>query len=67
VPHVAQNIAQQTIMDNDYNLSVSAYVEPKDTREVTNIVKLNADIATTVARITDLRAQIDVIVAEIEA
>lgn len=67
LPHVAQNIAQQAIMDNDYNLSVSAYVAPKDTREVTDIVKLNADIATTVARITDLRAQIDAIVAEIEA
>lgn len=67
VPHVAQNIPQKAIMDNDYNLSVSAYVEPKDTRVVTNIVKLNADIATTVARITDLRAQIDAIVAEIEA
>lgn len=66
VPHVAQNIAQQAIMDNDYNLSVSAYVKPKDTREVTDIATLNADIATTVARITDLRAQIDAIVAEIE-
>lgn len=67
VPHVAQNFPQQMIMDNDYNLSVSAYVEPKDTRQVTDIVTLNDDIATTVARITDLRAQIDSIVAEIEA
>ena len=67
VPHVAQNIAQQMTMDNDYSLSVSAYVAPKDTRGVTDIVTLNGDIATTVARITDLRAQIDAIVAEIEA
>lgn len=67
VPHVAQNIPQQAIMNNDYNLSVSAYVEPKDTREVTDIVTLNANLVKTVARITDLRAQIDAIVAEIEA
>ena len=67
VPHVAQNIAQQKIMDNDYNLSVSAYVEPKDTREVTDIVALNADLAATVARIDALRGQIDAILAEIEA
>lgn len=67
VPHVAQNIPQQRIMDSDYNLSVSAYVEPKDTREVTDIVALNADLAATVARIDVLRSQIDAIVAEIDA
>ena len=67
VPHVAETVAQQRIIDNDYNLSVSAYVEPKDTREVTNIAVLNADLAMTVARIDQLRADIDAIVAEIEA
>ena len=67
VPHVAQTVAQQRIIDNDYNLSVSAYVEPKDTRQVTDIAVLNADLKTTVAKITQLRTEIDAIVAEIEA
>lgn len=67
VAHVAQTVDQQRIIGNDYNLSVSAYVQPKDTREVTDITVLNADLKTTVARINQLRADIDAIVAEIEA
>lgn len=67
VPHVAETVAQQRIIDNDYNLSVSAYVDPEDTRQVTDIAVLNADLKVTVARIDQLRAEIDAIVAEIEA
>ena len=52
--------------ENDYNLSVSTYVEAKDTREKIDIVKLNAEIAQIVARENELRAAIDQIVAEIE-
>jgi type I restriction enzyme M protein len=40
---------------NDYNLSVSSYVEAKDNREVVNIAQLNAELETTVARIDQLR------------
>ena len=39
---------------------------PKDTRDVVNITQLNADLKATVARIDQLRNDIDVIVAEIE-
>lgn len=67
VAHVAECVDQQRIIDNDYNLSVSAYVQPKDTRQVTDIAVLNADLQVTVARINQLRADIDAIVAEIEA
>jgi type I restriction enzyme M protein len=55
------------IAANDYNLSVSSYVEAKDTREVVDIRTLNAELKTTVAKIDRLRAEIDAIVAEIEA
>lgn len=65
--HVAATVKQEDIVEKDYNLSVSAYVEPKDTREVVEIAKLNADLKTTVAKIDRLRADIDAIVAEIEA
>lgn len=50
----------------EYNLSVSNYVEQKDTREVVDIRKLNAEIETIVARENILRAEIDEIIAEIE-
>jgi type I restriction enzyme M protein len=51
---------------HNYELSVSTYVAPKDTRDVINITKLNRDIETTVAKIDGLRKDIDAIVAEIE-
>ncbi len=66
IDHIAQSVPYEKIAANDYNLSVSAYVEPKDTREVINIAKLNAEIETTVARQSELRTQIDAIVADIE-
>jgi len=40
-------------------------VEAKDTREVIDIVKLNEEIKTTVAKIDKLRTEIDKIVEEI--
>lgn len=66
INHVAQTIDNQTIAENDYNLSVSSYVEAKDTREIVDIVELNKEIATTVSKIDQLRSSIDEIVKEIE-
>jgi len=66
IAHFAHSAEHQTIADNDYNLSVSAYVEPEDTREKIDIKALNAEIAQTVEKIDRLRSQIDEIVAEIE-
>jgi type I restriction enzyme M protein len=67
VEYFAQSVAYDAIVVNEYNLSVSAYVEPEDTREVIDIDRLNAEIKTTVAKIDHLRAEIDAIVAEIDA
>ena len=64
--HFAQSIPFEKVAANDYNLSVSSYVEAKDTREVVNIAQLNAELKTTVARINQLRKDINAIVAEIE-
>ncbi|MEG1898682.1 MAG: type I restriction-modification system subunit M [Bacteroidales bacterium] len=66
VPYVAKTIDNKLIAENDYNLSVSSYVEAKDNREVVDIVKLNAEISKTVEKINALRADIDVIVKKIE-
>lgn len=67
IPHFAVCVDNEVIAENDYNLSVSSYVEAKDTREVLDINKLNAELKTTVAKIDNLRSEIDKIVAEIEA
>lgn len=66
VAHFAQSVPFEKVAANDYNLSVSSYVEAKDTREVVDITQLNAELKTTVARIDQLRKEIDAIVAEIE-
>ncbi|MBV8648450.1 type I restriction-modification system subunit M [Paludibacterium sp.] len=67
VEYFTQSVPYEKIVANDYNLSVSSYVEAKDNREVIDIVQLNAEIKTTVEKIDQLRAAIDAIVAEIEA
>jgi type I restriction enzyme M protein len=66
VEHFAQSLDHAAIAANDYNLSVSSYVAAKDTREVIDITQLNAELKITVAKIDQLRSDIDAIVAEIE-
>lgn len=66
VPHLAAMVENSTIVQNDYNLSVSTYVEAKDTREVIDIHQLNTEIDETVAKITQLRSEIAAIIKEIE-
>ncbi len=66
VEHFAKSVSFDAIAANGYNLSVSSYVEAQDTREVVDIAKLNAELKTTVAKIDQLRKEIDAIVAEIE-
>ncbi|MFA9394641.1 MAG: type I restriction-modification system subunit M [Halodesulfovibrio sp.] len=66
VKHFAESVDYDKIVANDYNLSVSNYVEAKDTREQIDITALNAELKTTVAKIDQLRADIDTIIAEIE-
>jgi type I restriction enzyme M protein len=67
VPHVAVCVDNTKIAENDYNLSVSSYVEAKDSREQVDITALNNEIAKTVAKINTLRADIDLIIKEIES
>lgn len=66
VDHFAQCVPFERIATNDYNLSVSSYVEAEDKREVVNIAQLNAELKITVAKIDQLRKDVDAIVAEIE-
>ena len=66
VDHLAKSIPLEQVAASDYNLSVSSYVEAKDNRKVVDISELNTELKTTVAKIDQLRTDIDVIVAEIE-
>lgn len=66
VDHFAKSVPFEQVAANDYNLSVSSYVEAKDNREVVDIAQLNAELKTTVSRIDQLRKEIDAIVAQIE-
>ena len=66
VQYVATTIDNNKIAENDYNLSVSSYVEAEDKREIIDINKLNADVAETVKRIDSLRADINEIIKELE-
>lgn len=64
--HFARLVPNDEIGAQDYNLSVSTYVEQEDTSEVIDIVQLNAEIEQIVAREDVLRSEIRKIIAEIE-
>ena len=68
VEYFAEVVSNDIVGDEEhnYNLSVSTYVEQRDTREKVDIKKLNADIAEIVAREQVLREEIDRIIKEIE-
>lgn len=66
VEHLVRLVSNSEIAEQKYNLSVSTYVEPEDTRKKIDIKKLNNEISEIVARENELRAKIDQIIAEIE-
>jgi len=66
IAYFSKLVPNSEIAKNDYNLSVSTYVEKEDTREKIDIVALNKEIERIVAREQLLREEIDKIIAEIE-
>ena len=66
IAHKARLVQNTEIAENNYNLSVSTYIEKEDTRQVIDIKALNKEIAEIVAREQVLREEIDKIIAEIE-
>lgn len=64
--HFSHLASYDEIRENNYNLSVSTYVEAEDTREKIDIKKLNAQIQEIVRREEELRVAIQEIVDEIE-
>ncbi len=66
VPYLARLVPNGEIAENDYNLSVSTYVEKEDKSEKIDIAVLNKQISEIVAREQVLREEIDKIIEEIE-
>lgn len=66
IPHFARLMDNADIAANGYNIAVSSYVEQEDRSETVDIKALNAEIARIVARQSELRAQIDTIVTDLE-
>ena len=66
VENISKIIDNKIIAENDYNLSVSSYVEVKETRQEANIKELNERICRIVARENELRKEIDKIIADLE-
>ena len=64
--YFARLVSYEEIKEQEYNLSVTTYVEKEDTREVIDIKILNAKIKEIVKREDELRREIDTIIAEIE-
>lgn len=64
--YFSRYVDRDEIVENDYNLSVSTYVEKEDTREKIDIKVLNKEIDETVKKIDELRASINEIVRELE-
>lgn len=67
VPHIAALVKNENILkDESVNLSVSSYVEAKDTRVKVDIKALNKELIDIVKRQESLRASIDEIVRDLE-
>jgi len=64
--HFSAIVPTERIAESGYNLSVSSWVAVEDTREVVDIAELNTRIADIVVRQSELRAQIENVIAEIE-
>lgn len=65
IEYFSKLVPNADIAEEDYNLSVSTYVETEDTREKIDIKALNKEIEGIVKRQNELRRAIDEIVAEI--
>lgn len=66
IAHKARLVQNAEIAENDYNLSVSTYIEKEDTRQAIDIKSLNKEIAEIVSREQFLREEIDKIIKEID-
>jgi type I restriction enzyme M protein len=66
ISHICSLVSNELIgKDHDYNLSVSTYVQPEETKESIDISELNSNIAKIVSKEESLRTQIDAIIRDL--
>ena len=66
VENIAKVVSNEEIASNNYNLSVSTYVEKQETKEKIDIKELNAKIKEIVSHEDALRTEIDKIIKDLE-
>lgn len=66
IEHFSKNVDLKDIEANNFDLSISKYVEPKIIEEVIDIKALNKEIEETTQKVDQLRKEIDLIVKELE-
>ena len=64
--HFTKLVQNGSIAENEYNISVSSYVESESTSEEINITALNEQIAQIVKREEELRAELDKIISALQ-
>lgn len=67
IDYFAKVVKIEKVVEENYNLSVSTYVEQEDTREKINIDELNAEINEVVKKEEELRREIEKIIQELSA
>ena len=67
IEYLSKLVSANEIEANDYNLSVSTYIEKECTKEVINIKVLNQEIKEIVKKQSKLRIELDEIIKSIEA
>ena len=66
IEHFSKKVDIKDIESNNFDLSISKYVEPKIIEEVIDIKALNKEIEETTKKVNQLRKEIDLIVKELE-
>lgn len=66
VQHFSHLASFEEISGNEYNLSVSTYVEAEEVKEIIDIVSLNMELEKIVATIQDMRDRINSIISEMQ-
>ena len=64
IKYFSRKVPIKDIVDNDYNLSVSSYIEQEDTREDIDIDSVNMDIIKVIKKIRELQNYIDGLTAK---
>jgi type I restriction enzyme M protein len=67
IKHFAKIVPNSKIAENEYDLSVSSYIEQKEDKEIIDIQSLNIEISNIVKEQSELRSSIDAIITDIES